>query len=69
MKYNYSLIRNNSYLKEIDSFTYKSEVWNIEELVNVLNVSAYNRVETNKYAKSFHRCRQWLLQNYPELIL
>jgi hypothetical protein len=69
--YTYYLIRENTYLKEINLTNHKSEIWNIEkELVNIINVSAYRKdFSLNNYENSFHRCREWLIENHPELLL
>ena len=71
MNYTYSLIRENTYIKENDLTNHKSEVWNIErELVNIVSISAYRKhFSVNKYENSFHRCREWLLENYPEKLI
>ena len=68
--YTYCLIRENMYIKEIDLGNNLSEVWNIRKEIN--NIDFMNNDKnfpTKHYMESFFRCRQWLLENYSELLL
>jgi hypothetical protein len=66
----YYLIRENSYVKEINLSNNLSEVWNIQKEINNINFMNNDINFPNKhYMESFLRCKYWLLENHPELMI
>jgi hypothetical protein len=69
--FQYNLIRNETYVKEIDRINKKNNnVWSIKELSLMESIYNFeNKSELIKWAESFKRTRTWLQENYPELMI
>lgn len=68
--YTYYLIREKTYIKEIDLRNGLSEVWNIQkEMNNIHFMNNDKNFSTKHYIESFSRCRGWLLENHSELMI
>lgn len=71
--FNYSLVRNETYVKEIDlsKKRHNRNIWSIKELSSIESIRNYHgdRLELIQWAESFNRTRQWLQENYPELMI
>lgn len=70
MNYDYHLIRENLYVKEINLNNNLSEVWNIPKEVKDIDFLNDKKNFPNKnYLNSFMRCKKWLQEKHPELLL
>ena len=68
--YDYCLIRENMYIKEVHLNDNLSEVWNIQTEINNINFMNNDKnFPTKYYMESFSRCIRWLLENHSELLL
>ena len=71
--FQYDLIRDETYVKEtnLSKKRHNRNVWNIKELSSIESIRNYygDRLEMIQWAESFNRTRQWLQENYPELMI
>jgi len=69
--FNYSLIRNNTYVKETNKTNKKNNnIWSIKELCLIESVfNVKNHRELIEWAQSFKRTKKWLQENHPELMI
>lgn len=69
--FDYSLIRNNTYVKEINKTKERSNnVWSIKELCLIESIyNLENKLELIEWAESFKRTRKWLENQHPELMI
>ena len=69
--FNYSLIRNNTYVKEINKTKERNNnVWSIKELCSIESIyNLENKPRLIEWAESFKRTRKWLENQHPELMI
>jgi hypothetical protein len=69
-EFQYNLIRNESYVREIDLMNRESLVWSIKELISIKSIfNVGNKLELIEWSESFKRTRQWIIENRPELLI
>lgn len=69
MSYNYHLIKENAYIKEIDRTNNSLEIWNIRKEIKNANFLNNKKNFSKHYQNSFLRCQNWLTEHHPELLL